>query len=71
MATIPRTCTCADAETCRKAREGEAAYLGVPQDPAREPPPERDDEPTHDLDWLDPLDEAEFEALRLAWAFMQ
>lgn len=71
MATIPRTCACASAETCREAREDEAACPGAPQDPAREPPPEREDGPPLDLDWLDPLDEAEFDALRLAWAFMQ
>lgn len=73
MATIfpPETCTCGNAATCRKARERADAYPGSPEDPAREPVPECDEKPRLDLDWLDPLDEAEFDALRLAWAFMQ
>ncbi len=52
--------------TCRMERE--AAYPGAAKEPGREPDPEEADVPARDLDWLDPLDESELDALRLAWA---
>lgn len=67
----PRTCTCGDPATCRKARAPEAAYPGAPEAARRESAPGTDERPTRDLDWLDPLDESDLDALRLAWAFMQ
>lgn len=73
MATIPprepRPGT--DPATGRAARDRAASYPGAPEDPVREPFPEREEAPRLDLDWLDPLDQTEFDALRLAWAFMQ
>lgn len=67
----PRTCTCGHKATCRTARERAAAYPGAPEPTPPEPQPDRDEDRTVDLDWLDPLDASEFDALRLAWAFMQ
>lgn len=68
----PRPCTCGHETTCRKAREREAAYPGAQEKPGREEPrPDRAETSRRDLDWLDPLDESDLDALRLAWAFMQ
>jgi len=67
----PRTCTCGQEATCRKAQERAAAYPGAPEPTPWAPQPDHDEPRTVDLDWLDPLDESEFDALRLAWAFMQ
>ena len=67
----PRPCTGGHEVPCRETREREAAYPGAPQEPGRETCPAQAEAPRRDLDWLDPLDEPDLDALRLVWAFMQ